>query len=71
MCKMIARVIKRAIYPPPPEANEEKIELVKADALAADNEADEGGSTQGSNAGGISEALHHHEEGQNDPEVQR
>ena len=49
MIKMIARVIKRAIYPPTEEDPTEKIELVKADGLAIDNEADCGSSTQGSN----------------------
>ena len=32
MCKMILRVIKKALNPPPEEAIE-KVELIKADAL--------------------------------------
>ena len=34
MIKMITRVIKRALAPPKPDENIEKIELVKADSLA-------------------------------------
>ena len=48
MVKMIIRMIKK--LQAPKENNEEKIELVKADALA--EEADCGSSTQGSNLDG-------------------
>jgi len=53
MVKMIVRVIKRAMEPKHDPI--EKVELVKADALAMDNEIDDGNSTQGSNAGDIAE----------------
>ena len=64
MIKMIVRVIKRAMQPKVEDDNE-KIELVKADSLANnnDNEADCGSSTQGSNLGEIAE------EAQNDNEI--
>ena len=61
MIKMIIRVLRRA------QATQaepiEKVELVKADGLAIDNEADCGSSTQGSNAGEIMEEC------QNDAEI--
>ena len=53
MVKMIMRVISRSLAPQPDP--EEKVELVKADGLALDNEAECGSSTQGSNAGEIAE----------------
>ena len=65
MIKMIVRVISRArtVQHDPIE----KVELVKADALAIDAEADDcGSSTQGSNMGEGEIA----EEGCNDPEIQ-
>lgn len=55
MIKMIGRVISRAMKPKDEDENLEKVELVKADALAIDNEADCGSSTQGSNMGEIAE----------------
>ncbi len=58
MIKMIVRVIKRAMQPKTEDEDNEKIELVKADSLAEnnDNEADCGSSsTQGSNLGEIAE----------------
>ena len=58
MIKMIVRVIKRAMQPKvDDDEHNEKIELVKADSLANnnDNEADCGSSTQGSNLGEIAE----------------
>ena len=63
MIKMIIRVVKRALSPP--EEDIEKVELVKADGLAIDNEADCGSSTQGSAAN--SEQIA--EECQDDKEV--
>jgi|Transcript_653 hypothetical protein len=54
MIKMMYRVIRRALEPKPIDPIE-KVELVKADALAMDNEVDDGNSTQGSNAGDIPE----------------
>jgi len=65
MIKMIWRVIQRTLA----EKNSnhepiEKVELVKADALAIDNnEAEDGSSTQGSNAGEVAD------EACNDPEI--
>ena len=56
MLKMIIRVVKRALNPPP-EENEEKIELVKADSLALQNEAECAKSTEGSIHEGGSEEI--------------
>lgn len=64
MLKMIYRVIGRARATQGTDI--EKVELVKADQLAIDNEADCGNSTQGSNQGDVIV-----EEGQNDPEINR
>ena len=62
MCKMIIRVLSRIGRPSIRAEPIEKIELVKADVLA-ENEADCGNSTQGSNEGEIAE------DAQNDPEI--
>lgn len=63
MIKMIVRVLQRSRMAQPDPI--EKVELVKADALAMDNEADWGSSTQGSHLGEGEVA----EEGCNDPEI--
>ena len=67
MIKMIIRVLRRASEPKHEPI--EKVELVKADALAEDNNDDCGSSTQGSNAGEIAEENNNCDE-MDDPEIQ-